>query len=451
MSASPFDSSIYRDLLADRETARLFTDSAEVRAMLIVEGALARAQGAAGLIPEVSAAAIHRASLELQIDPGSLASGVDESAVPVPALVRRFRDEMQAPEHAQWVHYGATSQDIMDTALTLRLRQVLARTEERLTAVLTALAAQADTHAALPMTGRTYGQAAVPTSFGALAAAWGRPLVTLAEGLAPLKEQLLRVSLGGAAGTLSAMGAGGAQVRAELAQGLGLGDPGGSWHTARQPIAALSAFATQVTGALGKMGADLTLLGMTGIGEITLPASGASSTMPQKRNPVLPAALSALAAQTVGLNHTIQAAQVHTLQRDGSAWIGEWLALPQVCIAMNRALDIAATLAEGITPNADAMRAALSANHGLIHAEALSFHLAHHMPRPEAQARVKALCNRAVAEDRDLSDLAAETFPDQDLAPVFADEAALGLAPVDARNFASAARAAVSLLSGTAP
>jgi 3-carboxy-cis,cis-muconate cycloisomerase len=138
MPASPLDSAIYRDLLGDAEVGRLFTDTAEVRAMLLVEGALAEVQGEMGLIPETAAKAIHRAALELQIDPGALAAETGRNAVPVPALVAAFRAEMKAPEHAQYVHWGATSQDIMDTALMLRLRRVLEIAEARLDAVLAA-------------------------------------------------------------------------------------------------------------------------------------------------------------------------------------------------------------------------------------------------------------------------------------------------------------------------
>ena len=126
MATSPFDSMLYRDLMHDTEIGKLFADSAEVRAMMIVEGALAKAQAAVGLIPETAAAAIQRASLEIQIDPGALCAETGQNAVPVPAFVRLFREEMNAPEHAQFLHFGATSQDIMDTALMLRMRQALA-------------------------------------------------------------------------------------------------------------------------------------------------------------------------------------------------------------------------------------------------------------------------------------------------------------------------------------
>ena len=164
MAGSVHDQAHLAGLFDAGEVARLFSATAEVRAMMVVEGALAKAQGAAGVIPEVSAAAIHRASHELQIDPGALAATTARNGVSVPALVAAFRDAMQAPEHAQYLHWGATSQDIIDTGLMLRLRQAAALIGEDVSAALAAHAALAEAHAGTPMAGRTYAQQATPTS-----------------------------------------------------------------------------------------------------------------------------------------------------------------------------------------------------------------------------------------------------------------------------------------------
>lgn len=446
MVGSVYDSGLYRDLFLDRELAALFTDTAEVRAMLLVEGALAKAQGAAGLIPEIAAAAIHRASLELQIDPGGLAAETGQSAVPVPALVAAFRREMKAPEHAQWVHHGATSQDIMDSALALRLRQVLALAEARLLRTVAALGRLAADHAGTPMAGRTYGQVATPTTFGAVAAGWGAPLVALHGQLPALRGAVLRVSLSGAAGTLSAMEEKGPQVRAALAQGLGLQDPGASWHSARQGIAGLAAWATQVCAQLGKFGEDLQLMTQSGVAEVRLPASGGSSTMPQKRNPVMPSLLLAIARQAVALNGALQGAAIHRQQRDASAWMVEWMALPQLCLGLGRALTVAADLAEGMEPLPKALARNIDDGSGLIHAEALTFRLARTMPRPEAQAAVKELCRAVMQEGGSLPERARARFPQADLGGVFDPAAQTGQAPAEARAFA---RAATALARGT--
>ncbi|MBV1867176.1 MAG: adenylosuccinate lyase family protein [Marinosulfonomonas sp.] len=436
MPASPLDSAIYRDLMGDAEVAKLFSDSADVRAMLLVEGSLAKVQGDIGMIPKDSAAAIHRASLEVQIDPAGLASETGQSAVVIPALVAAFRKAMQAPEHAQFIHWGATSQDIMDTALILRLRQVVAIYEDRLKDVIHRLGALADQHADLPMAGRTYGQVATPTSFGAVLAMWGTPLIRHLERLEQLKPRLLQVSLSGAAGTLSAMGNDGPAVRAALAKTLGLNYPQGSWHSTRDTIAEFSAWATLVAGSLGKFGEDLLLLTQSGIVEVRLAKAGGSSTMPQKTNPVQPTLLVALSRQIIALNTAIQGATLHRQQRDGAAWFTEWMSLPQICLGMARSLSVAQGLASSITPNPRAMTDGIDDGLGLIYAEALSFALAKQMRRPDAQSAVKTLCREAQDTQKPLADLACEKWPDAGLETLFTPASNLGTAPDEARAFA---------------
>ena len=439
MSASIYDSALFRDLFLDRETATLFSDTAELRALLLVWGALAQAQASEGLIPEVSAKAIQRAAMEIQVDPAALAKATGQNAVVVPALVTAFREELKAPEHAQWLHYGATSQDIMETGLVLRLRQVLALYEARLIATIKALGLQAEAHADLPMAGRTYGQVATPTTFGAVLASWGSPLIDLLDQLSVVRANLLKVSLSGAAGTLSAMEDKGPAVRAGLAKGLGLSDPGQSWHSARHPIAGLAAWITLVTGSLAKMAEDLGLMTQTGLGEVRLPSAGGSSTMPQKQNPVMPSVMVAIASHVAGLNGVMQGAIVHRQQRDGAAWISEWMSLPQMCLGLGRSLILAQELAEGIAPDPAAMLAQIDDGTGLIYAEALSFRLANTLPRPQAQSVVKALCKEVLTSGRPLPELAAAAYPEADLSNLFAPAFQLGTAPADARAFAAAA------------
>lgn len=439
MPASAFDSAIYRDLLVHKDLAELFTDSAEIRAMLITFGALARAQAKHGLIPEISAQAIHRASLDAMIDPGALAQETGQSAVVVPALVKAFRAEIPGPDHAQYVHWGATSQDIMDTGLILRLRKALGVFETDLDRLIKALGTLAASHADLPIAARTYGQTATVTSFGAVVASWGAPVLRHRDRLDAMKTDLLCVSLSGAAGTLSAMGAGGPAIRAEMATLLGLRDPKASWHSQRDRITALSGWATALAQSLGKIGEDLTLLTQTERGEIRLPQAGGSSTMPQKNNPVAPSLLVALARHIAGLNTTLQTAAIHREQRDGAAWITEWLTLPQLCLGAGQMIDIAADLAAGLTPIPTAMMRNIDDGLGLIYAEALSFAMAAHIPRPEAQAEVKTLCQTARDTGTPLSELAAKHWPDHDFATLFTPSAGLGTAPAEARDFAAQA------------
>ncbi|MFW2541084.1 class-II fumarase/aspartase family protein [Primorskyibacter sp. 2E107] len=439
MPASPFDSAHLHTLFPTGETARLFSDSAEVRAMMLVEGTLAKVQGAHGVIPEISAAAIHRASLELQIDPGGLASATGENGVSTPALVAAFRDLMQAPEHAQYLHWGATSQDIQDTALMLRLRQALSHAETHLDAILKDLATLADAHAQTPMTARTYGQHATPTSFGAQVAQWGWPLLTLRKALPELRESCLLVSLSGAAGTASVLGDDPAALRRDLAEKLGLNDPGHSWHTDRTPILRIADWMTRAALACGKMGQDLILATQSGIGEVILGGTGASSTMPQKQNPVAPSVLKALAAHAQGLNATLQGAAVHSQQRDGAAWFTEWLTLPQLVLTATASLTHTASLAQTIRPNTDSMQATLDSTGGLVLAEALSFALARQMPRPEAQAATKTLCKEARETGRPLEEIARAAYPDLP-SGVFDTAQQTGTAAPEARAFVDAVR-----------
>ncbi|WP_417472848.1 class-II fumarase/aspartase family protein [Leisingera sp.] len=441
MAGSVFDSQLYGGLFNCGEAGRLFSDSAEVRAMLLVEGALAKAQGEAGVIPQESAAAIGRAVVEIAVDPGVLKRPTGQNGVPVPGLVAAFREEMKAPEHAQYVHWGATSQDIMDTALMLRLRQALALVEADVRSAVAALGQLAGDHAALPMAARTYGQHATPTSFGAVAAGWGTPLANLLAELPELRKTCLLVSLSGAAGTASALGAQPAELRAAMARGLALADPGRSWHTDRTPVLRIADWLMRVTLAFGKIGEDCTALVQSGIGEITLGGAGASSTMPQKQNPVVPSALVALARQGSGLMAVLQGAALQQHQRDGAAWFTEWMCLPQIVLGAASAAATGKALCAGLRPNADAMQAAVGGGLDMIHAEALSFALAEQMSRPDAQAAVKALCREAQNNATPLRQLAARDYPALDVARLFDPARQLGQAPAEAQRFAAQAAA----------
>ncbi len=441
MPAALADSALYGGLFGDEATAAHFTEAAEIAAMLRVEGALARVQGDMGLIPAEAATAIERASRSLTLEPAALAAAVAVDGVAVPGLVAAFRQAMAEPEHAAYVHWGATSQDIVDTALALRLRPTLQLWHTRIDRLLAALADLAERHADLPMAARTYGQVATPTSFGAVVAGWGRPLLRHRARLQEIEGRLMQVSLGGAAGTLSAMGAGGPSVRGRLAEVLDLHDPGASWHAERDGVAAFGAWMAGIAGSLGKLGEDLILLAQSGIGEVRIRGAGGSSTMPQKRNPIGPSVLVALARQAAAAAALLQGALVHRQARDGAAWFTEWLALPPLCITTGRTLALALDLAGRVEPDAARMAAALEADGGTIHAEAASFTLAERLSRPAAQAAVKALCGEAAASGADLRTLLARDYPDLDWPALLAFDRQLGEAPSQARAFATQARA----------
>lgn len=435
MAASVFSSALYGQLFPTGDVARLWSDSAEVRAMLLVEGALAKVQGVQGVIPDLSAAFIHRSSLEVQIDPAGLAKATGQNGVSVPGLVAAFRTAMEAPEHAQFAHWGATSQDIIDTGLMLRLRQTLAAQEDRAKTLLKVLAAQARAHAETPMAARTYGQHATPTSWGAVCAQWGGPVVDAVAALPATREASLWVSLSGASGTASELGADAAETRAALADALNLHDPGRTWHTDRGPILRIANWMGDLVAGLAGMGQGLLGLAGSDTGEVRLGGAGSSSTMPQKQNPVGPSVLVALNHQMAGLRATLQTASAHQFQRDGAAWFTEWMVLPQIALCAASALETACTLAAHMEPVPDRM-AEHAGGLGLIHAEALSFALAATMARPDAQARTKALVAEAVQTATPLGQIARAAHPELP-ASLFDPQSQMGTAPVEARAFAA--------------
>ena len=440
MPASPFESEIYRDLLHDDEVGELFSDVAEIRAMMRVEGALAKVQGELGLIPADSATVIHRAATELHLEPASLSMGTGQTGVPVPALVAAFRTAMGSPEHAQYLHWGATSQDIMDTGLILRLAGVRQLVEDRVTKLLQSLAQQADTHAERPMAARTRAQIATPTSLGAMIAAWGAPLLEHLEVLVQLKPRLLRVSLAGASGNSTALGNRAAELRTALASELGLGDSALAWHSNRSALAEFSSLLTRIGGSLAKMGEDHILASQSEVGELGIKKGGGSSTMPQKNNPVAAEILVSLFRVSAAMEGLMTEAMLHRQQRDGVAWSLEGHALPQICMATARALTLALEVTDGLRPNAARMDAHLAGGLGLIYAEAISFELATVISRPEAQDAVKRLCAESLEQNRSLPELVAKNYPDIDWAAITTPAAQLGDAPDQARAFAARVR-----------
>ncbi len=407
MTVTPFDSALYRDLLSDEETAAHFSAAAELRALLRVEAALAQVQGRLGVIPAKAATRIAEVATRLEIDPASLAPATAENGVPIPGLVARVREAVGG-EAANFVHWGATSQDIMDTGLVLRLRDCLEGFDTRLAAASDALAKQAKRYRDTVMAARTRSQQATPTTFGLKIAGWLAPLIRHRRRLAELRPRLLGVQLGGASGTLAALGDRGVAVLEALADELDLRRPPGPWHAERDALAELAGWLALVTGGLGKMGQDLILLGKSEIAEVRAGAGGGSSTMPQKSNPVVAETLVALARFNAAQVSAVHQAVLHAEERDGAAWMLEWLALPQMAVATGTALRHAEAAARNLVADADRMRANLDASQGLILAEAATFALARHMARPKAQSLVKSACREAIGARRHMFDVLAE-------------------------------------------
>lgn len=421
MSVSPFDSALYGGLLSDPEIAAAFGDQAEVSAMLRVEAALARVEGRLRVIPAEHGETIARVAETLALDPTRFTEDTAASGVPVPALVESLRKAVGG-DGAQYVHWGATSQDVIDSALTLRLRDVLGTLDARLETLVSDLAALARRHRDSMMVARTRGQQALPTTFGLKVANWLAPLARHRRRLAELKPRVLVLQFGGAAGTLAALEGRGLEVTAALADELGLACPAGPWHTQRDGPVELGHWCALVTGSLGKLGQDVLLMAQNEVGELREGGAGrgGSSTLPQKANPISSETLIALARFNAGLLAGLDQAMLQEHERGGAGWTLEWLTLPQMVVAAGSALRQAGDLIARLEVRPERMRANLEASGGLVLAEAASFALSAHMPRPEAQAQVKAACRLSAETGRPLIDILRERVS----APV--DWAALG-------------------------
>lgn len=345
MTVSPFDHPYLSALLGDEETAGLFSLEAEMAAMLAFEHALAEAEAEEGVIEADAAGAITASLASFTPDIAALRVGVARDGVVVPELVRQLRVAVGAPHDAR-VHFGATSQDVIDTALVLRLAVAAKRLDDLLEEVITALAGLEHRFGSRRLMGRTRMQAAIAITVADRVRSWREPLERHRKRLEAMRPGLLVVQFGGAAGTLDKLGVKAAAVRAGLAARLGLGDAP-QWHSQRDRLADFANLLSLITGTLGKFGQDVALMAQDG-GEIGLSAGGRSSAMPHKQNPVAAEVLVTLArfntTQLAGMHQAL----LHEQERSGAAWTLEWLLLPQMAVAAAASLRLAGELATQI-------------------------------------------------------------------------------------------------------
>ncbi|MEU1403083.1 3-carboxy-cis,cis-muconate cycloisomerase [Streptomyces sp. NPDC005728] len=386
------------------------SDHAYLRALLDAEAALTRAQAALGLAPAAAAAAVTEAAVPANFGIRSLAARTPAGGNPVIPLVADLTAAVGA-EYGPYVHRGATSQDIMDTATMLiavrTLKPVLAdlgRTER-------ALAGLAAGHRDTAMPGRTLTQHAVPTTFGLKAAGW-RSLVLDARDRITRVRDSLPAQLGGATGTLAAFRAYGAEDAAALthayARELGLTAPVLPWHTLRTPVADLAGCLAFTAGALGKPAADVLTLSRTEIGEVSEGSGGGSSAMPHKANPVHATLLAAAARRAPQLAATLYGSLAAEDERPAGAWHAEWSPLRDLLRLVGGVAAHAAELAEGLRVHPAAMRRNLDATRGLIVSERLSAALTPVLGRERARELLTELAHRANEETRSLRELLAE-------------------------------------------
>ncbi|MFJ9544301.1 3-carboxy-cis,cis-muconate cycloisomerase [Streptomyces sp. NPDC101225] len=408
--ADPDDTGLLAPGWAGSPAASATTDTACLQALLDAEAALTRAQAALDLVPPEAAAAVTEAADAGRFDVRSLAARARGGGNPVIPLVADLTTAV-GPRYGPYVHRGATSQDIMDTAMMLVAVRTLDLVLADLGRTERALARLAAEHRDTAMPGRTLTQHAVPTTFGLKAAGW-RSLVLDARDRIDAVRDGLPAQLGGAAGTLAAFTAYGATdppaLVAAFARELGLREPLLPWHTLRTPIADLTGCLAFTAGALGKMAADVLTLGRTEIAEVTEGSGGGSSAMPHKANPVRSTLIAAAARRAPQLAATLYGAQAAEDERPAGAWHAEWEPLRDLLRLTGGAARDAAGLAEGLRVDTDAMREHLSLTHGLIVSERLSAELAPVLGRARARELLTDLAARSYAEGRPLRELLAE-------------------------------------------
>jgi 3-carboxy-cis,cis-muconate cycloisomerase len=390
-----------------------FSPWRRLQTLLDVEIALAEALADAGVIPTASLPPIRVAAKAERYDLAALDAEAKEAGNPVIPLVRHLTRLVAEDDEvaAGYVHWGATSQDIMDTALVLQLRSAGAGIVETLGRAADQAATLADTFAATPIAGRTWLQQATPTTFGAKAVAWMQGLDRAQSRLDTALEAARDLQFGGATGTLSFLGEAGPVVANALATRLGLRPTDAAWHTERSRVTDIACALGLACGALGKIARDLALLSQTEVGEVSEPSEpcrGSSSSMPHKRNPVSSAKALAAAVQAPGLVATMLAAMPQEHERAIGGWQAEWDTLPALTMLTADAATAMADALTGLEVNAARMRANLDAAAGVARAEGLMAALARRIGRVEAARVVEQTCRRALAQRRALAEVAAD-------------------------------------------
>lgn len=431
MSFSPLDSELFGPLFTTEAMRACFSDRAWVGSMLATEAALARSQHRLGLVPAGLGPAIESISAgDLDIPALGIQAGV--AGVPTIPFVQAVQKRLSA-ELERSFHKGATTQDIIDTALILRVREALVLIAKDLDAIIEGLSRLAHRHRDTPCVGRSYGQHAAPVSFGYKAAVWLSGVVDAADRLPDLRGRVLVASLAGPVGTLASMGADGPRVLQEFARELGLGVTPLCWHTNRGRIAETGAWLVQLTGALAKLATDVVHLASTEVGEVAephMPGRGGSSAMPHKRNPVGATVILAAHAAAKGHASTLFEAMAAAHERPAGLWHAEWMALPSLFGLASGALREARVLAEGLVVDEVRMRANIDLTRGLLFADAAAGRLgaklgreaAHHLVEHAAAEvrRTGATLAEVLAGDQTARTAGVDLGPAFDLAPAVA-------------------------------
>jgi 3-carboxy-cis,cis-muconate cycloisomerase len=424
MSFSPLDSTLFGPLFTTEAMRDCFSDHSWVGSMLAVESALARSQHQLGLTPAALAPAIDAIQPD-DLDVPALGLRAAIAGVPTIPFVQAVQQRLSAGLERSF-HKGATTQDIIDTALVLRMRDALALIAADLTAIIQGLSRLADTHRETPCVGRSYGQHAAPLSFGFKVAVWLSGIADAADRLPDLRTRVLVASLAGPVGTLASLGEDGPRVLEGFARALGLGVTPLCWHTSRGRVAEAGAWLVQLTGALAKAATDVVHLASTEVAEVAepyIPGRGGSSAMPHKRNPVGCTVILAAHAAAKGHASTLFEAMAAAHERPAGLWHAEWTALPSLFGLASGALREARTLAEGLAVDAARMRANIDQTQGLLFADAAAGRLAAKLGREAAHRVVEHAADQVRRTGASLSEVLAQDptvrATDVDLAGAF--------------------------------
>jgi 3-carboxy-cis,cis-muconate cycloisomerase len=404
---------LYNDLFSYTALENLLSDAACVKAILQFEAALAVAEARTGVIPEAASLKIAESCREAQFDLPLLrkeAARAGNIAIP---LVKMLTETVahQDKDAARFVHWGATSQDAIDTGLVLQLREALALVEMDLIRLSVTLAKLAGVHRKTVMVARTWMQQALPTTFGFAGASWLDAALRHRRRLLEIRPRVLSLQFGGAVGTLAALHGDGPEVARALAAELQLALPTTSWHAQRDRMAEAATFFGLLTGTLGKIARDISLHSQTEVAELFEPSGqgrGRSSTMPHKRNPVTCSVVLAAATRVPGLVSTILTAMPQEQQRGLGGWHAEWETLPQIVRLSGGALHHLAEMLPNLEVDPQRMRQNLEASQGLIFAEAVSMALAEKIGKMPAHQFVEAACKKALVESRPLQQVLHE-------------------------------------------
>ncbi|KAK4629265.1 Trans-aconitate decarboxylase 1 [Fulvia fulva] len=411
MPVSAIDSLLFKNLFGTEDVRKIFDDKKYIDYCVLVEKNLADAQAFYELIP-------HDAAKEIlfqcgkNLDYDKLSQETEVVGYPILPLVTQLAKEC-GEEAGKYVHWGATTQDIQDTATMMQMRDALILVEARLKAIIKSLSSLAETYKDAPMAGRTHLQHALPVTFGYKCAVYLSSFQRHLERLEQLRPRCLLVQFGGAAGTLASLGPDterSLQVRARLARQLGLEDPPITWHTARDGIAEMINFLALIGGTLGKVATDLIIMSSNEFSEVSEPFilhRGASSTMPQKRNPISSEVILAASKMLRANAGLCLDAMLTDFERASGPWQLEWAAVPESCVLVVGALSQAEFALSGLVVNVDATRKNLDSTKGLIVAEAVMMEVARTIGRQRAHEVGYEACRETIeSSDRERTLLA---------------------------------------------